>query len=382
MRRYLVFVTASLSLLMYTIDSTAVAVAFPNFIRDLHTDVLWAGWTMSIFSIGVCMAMPLAGNLADSFGRKRVFLISLIFFTGSSLAGGFAPNIYALIACRLLQGIGGASFLPTASGIVTDQFPESRQTVIGLFSSVFNVGSIIGPNLGGWIVSRYSWRYIFYINVPIGLGLMVLTLMLLKDSKVFYQRHIDFVGASLMSGTILFLMFGLNVIGESFSLASLLCAAFFILLSLFLALSFLRQESDEPRPRSCLVAIKTLCGGKPAKPDHRRWCFGALCVHPPLRHFRAQALHVDEWYDTDTPFLRDHSRLGDHQLSAQAVGLPVAHGVGPGHCLLHHTPSCSGLFLIGNDRQWVGSSAPPLFPDPGLRHWFGNYDSRRQQRVH
>lgn len=247
-RRYLVFVTASLSLLMYTLDSTAVAVAFPNFIRDLHTDVLWAGWTMSMFSIGVCMAMPLAGNLSDSFGRKRVFLISLILFTGSSLACGFAPNIYVLIACRLLQGIGGASFLPTASGIVSDEFPESRQTVIGLFSSIFNVGSIIGPNLGGWIVSQYSWRYIFYINVPIGLGLMVLALMLLKDSKVFYQRHVDFVGASLMSGAILFVMFGLSLIGESFSVPSLLFAAFFILLSLSLARSFLRQERKATNP--------------------------------------------------------------------------------------------------------------------------------------
>ncbi len=257
MRRYLVFFTASLSLLMYTIDSTAVAVAFPNFIRDLHTDVLWAGWTMSMFSIGVCMAMPLAGNLSDSFGRKRVFLISLIFFTGSSLACGFAPNIYALIACRLLQGVGGASFLPTASGMVSDQFPESRQTVIGLFSSVFNVGSIIGPNLGGWIVSRYSWRYIFYINVPIGLGLMVLTLLLLKDSKVFYQRHIDFVGASLMSGTILFLMFGLNLIGESFSLPYLLFAAFFMLVSLFLARSFLRQERKATNPVLDLALLQS-----------------------------------------------------------------------------------------------------------------------------
>ena len=112
--------------------------------------------------------MPLAGNLSDTFGRKMVFLVSLIFFTGSSLACGFATNIYMLIAFRFLQGIGGASFLPTASGIVSDHFPESRQTAIGLFSSIFPVGGIIGPNLGGWIVSRYSWRYIFYINLPIG----------------------------------------------------------------------------------------------------------------------------------------------------------------------------------------------------------------------
>ncbi len=149
MRRYLIFVTAGLALLMYAIDSTVVAVAFPVFTKELNTNVLWSAWTISIFFIAVTIAMPLAGNLSDSLGRKKVFLVSLILFTGSSLACGFAPNIYALIAFRFLQGIGGASFLPTASGIVSDAFPDNRETAIGLFSSIFNVGAIIGPNLGG-----------------------------------------------------------------------------------------------------------------------------------------------------------------------------------------------------------------------------------------
>ena len=185
MRRYLIFVTAGLSLLMYAIDSTVVAVAFPNFTRELHTNVLWSAWTISIFFIAVTMAMPLAGNLGDSFGRKKVFLVSLMLFTGSSLACGLAPTIYALIAFRFLQGIGGACFLPTASGIVSDHFPENREAAIGLFSSIFSVGAVIGPNLGGWIVSQYSWRYIFYINVPIGMLLMGSSMLLLKDSRIF-----------------------------------------------------------------------------------------------------------------------------------------------------------------------------------------------------
>ena len=123
MRRYFIFVIAGFALLMYSIDGTVVAVAFPNLIRDLNTNVLWAAWTISIFFIAVTMAMPLAGNLSDSFGRKKVFLISLGLFTASSLACGLAPNIYSLIAFRFLQGIGGASFLRTASGIVSDNFP-------------------------------------------------------------------------------------------------------------------------------------------------------------------------------------------------------------------------------------------------------------------
>ncbi len=257
MRRYFVFATASLGLLMYSIDSSVVAVAFPHLIRDLGTNLLWAGWTISIYYIGVTTAMPLAGNLSDSYGRKKVFVISLILFTASSLGCGLAPNIYTLITFRFLQGIGGASFLPTASGIATDYFPENRERVIGLLSSIFNMGSIIGPNLGGWIVSRYSWRYVFYINLPIGIGLIVLIMVLLKASKALSRPHIDLVGASYFSGAVLFLMFGLNLVGESFAGLSLLSAGALLCLSFSFALLFLRQEKKESKPILDTVLLKS-----------------------------------------------------------------------------------------------------------------------------
>jgi EmrB/QacA subfamily drug resistance transporter len=257
MRRYLIFLSVSLSLLMYSIDGTAVAVAFPKFIKELDTNVLWAAWTMSIFYIGVVTAMPLAGKLSDSFGRKKIFLISLMLFTSGSLACGLAPNIYALIAFRLIQGVGGACFLPTASGIVSDHFPDHRETAIGLFTSIFVIGSIIGPNLGGWIVSRYSWRYVFYINLPIGIGLMVLAVILLKESKVFSRPHIDFVGASFFSGSVLFLMFGLNLIGERISGLSLLFVGVFLVASLSFGLLFFRQEKKETDPMLDITLLRS-----------------------------------------------------------------------------------------------------------------------------
>ncbi|MEI9479384.1 MAG: MFS transporter, partial [Deltaproteobacteria bacterium] len=248
MRRYLIFVTAALGLLMSSIDTTVVAVAFPNFVKDLGTNVIWAGWTISIYLLAVTTVLPLAGNLSDTFGRKKVFLISLILFTGSSLACGLAPNIYTLVAFRFLQGIGGGCFLPTAAGIVSDQFPENRERAIGLFTSIFAIGSIIGPNLGGWIVGRYSWRYVFYINLPIGVALIVLIKILIKDSKVISRHRIDFVGASFFSGAILFLMLGLNLIGESLSAFSLLFAAVFSVLSFCLFFLFIRQEKKSSNP--------------------------------------------------------------------------------------------------------------------------------------
>jgi EmrB/QacA subfamily drug resistance transporter len=248
MRRYIIFVSVGLSLLMYSIDSTAVAVAFPHFIKDLGTNVLWAAWTISIYLVAVTSVMPMIGKLSDSFGRKKVFLLSLILFTASSLACGLAPDIYSLIAFRFLQGIGGASFLPTAAGIVSDQFPEYRERAIGLFTSIFPIGGVIGPNLGGWIVSRYSWRYIFYINLPIGISLLVLIMILLKESKILVRPHIDFVGASLFFGAILFLMLGLNFITENFSISSLLLTVIFIVLGSFCLYLFFRQEKRDSNP--------------------------------------------------------------------------------------------------------------------------------------
>ena len=248
MRRYLIFFSVGLGLLMSSIDSTVVAVAFPNLIKDLGTNVLWAAWTISIYLIAATSVMPLMGNLSDSFGRKRVYLISLVLFTGSSFACALAPNIYSLVAFRFLQGVGGASFLPTAAGIVSDQFPENRQSAIGLFTSIFPIGGIVGPNLGGWIVSQYSWRYIFYINLPIGIALIVLISILLRGRKVRSRPHIDFVGASFFFGTILFLMLGLNLIAENFSTFSLLLTFIFLAASFSFLRLFLGQEKKDSNP--------------------------------------------------------------------------------------------------------------------------------------
>jgi EmrB/QacA subfamily drug resistance transporter len=205
--------------------------------------------------------MPLAGKLSDSFGYKKVFLVSLILFTGSSLACGFAPDIYTLIAFRFLQGVGGASFIPTATAIVSDQFPESRQSVVGLTASIFPIGGIVGPNLGGWIISRYSWRYIFYINLPIGILLIGLILVLLKDSlrdsKVLSRPHIDVVGASFFFGGILFFMVGLNLIAEKFSVWLLFLTAVSWGVSLAFAILFLRHEKKDPSPILDIALLKS-----------------------------------------------------------------------------------------------------------------------------
>ncbi len=248
MRRYLIFGSAATALLMYSLDTTAVAVALPNFVREFHAPVTWAGWTVSIYYIAMTMSLPLAGNLSDSFGRKMIFLVSLVLFTCSSLACGLSPNIYTLIGFRFLQGIGGAAFLPVASGIVSEHFPENRERMIGLFTSIVPIGGLIGPNLGGWIVSSFSWRYIFYINLPIGMVLIGMVLWLIKDSKATSHPQVDFAGIFSMSGGILFLMFALNVMGESFATRSLFLAGLLLLLSSASLCFFFRHEKRDINP--------------------------------------------------------------------------------------------------------------------------------------
>jgi EmrB/QacA subfamily drug resistance transporter len=248
MRRYFIFVTVGLGLLMYSIDMTVVSVAFPSFMKEFRTNVLWAGWTISIYYIAVTVAMPLVGRVSDSFGRKRVFLTSLALFTGSSLACGLSPNIYTLILFRCLQGIGGAAFLPTASGIVSDSFPESRERAIGLFSSIFPIGGVIGPNIGGWIVSSLSWRYIFYINLPIGLALIVLVSVLLKASQTPVRQRLDLSGAAYLSGAVVAFMLGLNLVSERISARALPLSAIFLASSVLLIVRFYRHEKTAADP--------------------------------------------------------------------------------------------------------------------------------------
>ena len=157
-RKYVIFGLVSLALLMSSIDSTIVAVGLPAMRVGLHTDVVLIGWTVTSYQLGQLLVMPLAGKLSDELGRKRVFLTSIAIFTAASFMCGLAPNVYLLILARVVQAIGGGAFLPSCTGIVADTFVENRGKAIGLFASIFPIGGVIGPNIGGVIVDHISWR--------------------------------------------------------------------------------------------------------------------------------------------------------------------------------------------------------------------------------
>ncbi|HZV52859.1 MAG TPA: MFS transporter [Candidatus Dormibacteraeota bacterium] len=213
--RYLVFGASSVALLMSSIDATIVATALPTMTRELATSITWSSWAVTAYLLGQTVAMPLAGKLSDSLGRRRMFLAYVATFTLASLACGLALNVYVLIVFRFIQALGGGGFMPSAMGVVSDNFGRDRDRAIGLFSSVFPLGAMLGPALGGFIVGYWSWRGIFFVNVPVGAVLLVLLAWALpRRSERPREPAVDFPGSLLLSLTLLSVMLGLNQLGE------------------------------------------------------------------------------------------------------------------------------------------------------------------------
>ncbi len=213
--RYLFFALASLSLLMFSIDSTIVAVALPTMMQELRTTLAWIGWTLTAYTLTQTAMMPLAGKLSESYGRMRVFWLCVLLFTAGSLLCGLAPNSGLLIVFRVLQALGGGGFIPSATGIVAREFPESRGKMIGLFTSIFPIGGIVGPNLGGFIIEHASWRDVFLVNVPLGLLVLVLLWRQARQRPERTTRHrVDVWGTLLFAGGISALLAAISLLGN------------------------------------------------------------------------------------------------------------------------------------------------------------------------
>lgn len=209
-RRHVVFAVVAVALFMASMDQTIVATALNAIQTDLSAELTWSGWTITVYSLGQIIAMPTAGKLGDQFGRKRVFLGGICVFTLASLACGFADNIYLLVVLRAVQALGGGAFLPSATGIVADHFGPHRDRAVGMFTSIFPIGSIVGPVLGGVFVSWLGWRAIFLVNVPIGVVLFVLAAKLIAESPRKPAGRVDFGGLVLLATLMLSTMYGLT----------------------------------------------------------------------------------------------------------------------------------------------------------------------------
>ena len=219
--RVAIFSVVGLALLMGTLDGTIVATALHAIQHGLHASINWASWVITAYSVGLVLALSLAGKLSARFGSRRFFIASVVLFAGASLCCGIANNIYLLIALRAVQAAGGAGFTPSATAIITESFGESRDKAVGLFGSIFPIGSMIGPIFGGLFVSYWSWRGIFFVNVPIGILLIIFCLRYVPpDREGRARRTVDLAGMVLAGVGVLALMLGISYLGEAGASAS------------------------------------------------------------------------------------------------------------------------------------------------------------------
>lgn len=255
-RSIAIFAVVSLALLMASIDSTIVAVGLPEMMSGLNTNLVWISWVITGYSLTQTVMMPMAGKLSDDLGRKRLFLGCVVLFTVSSLLCAIAPNVELLIAFRVLQAVGGGAFLPSAAGIVSDVFSaEHRGTAIGLFTSVFPIGGIIGPNVGGWMIDNFGWRSIFSVNVPIGILLFVTGIILLPaGGRIISRRSIDLVGAGAFATGVVALMYGMSIWGNHVSFEWQV--GLWIIIGLIALVLFVRHEARTPDPMIDLRLLK------------------------------------------------------------------------------------------------------------------------------
>src|ERR1700712_250601 len=202
-RRVIITITAVVCALLEIIDTTIVNVALPDMRGSLGATLNEVSWVITAYSLANVIMVPMTSWLSQQFGRKNYFAASVIMFTVCSFLCGNATNIWELVAFRFLQGLGGGALLVTSQTIITESWPaEKRATAQAIYTLGVIVGPTLGPPLGGYIIDNYSWPFIFYINIPIGIIAALLTLQYVRSPQYEKKREasqVDWLGIALLA---------------------------------------------------------------------------------------------------------------------------------------------------------------------------------------
>lgn len=275
-RRWIVFAFVGVAFLMIAMDQTSVATALSSLQRDLGADLAWTSWTITIYSVGQILALPLAGRLSERFGARRLFLGAIAVFTLIALLCGLSANLGQLVACRFLQGLAGGAVVPSATAIVAAQFGRDRDRAIALFSSVFPIGAILGPLVGGVLLTVWSWRAIFLVSVPAGVGMLALGWLLIRELPRSRPGPVDVTGIGLMMVLLIAAMVSITRIGSvTDGWGGALGVAGPALVSGAAAVLFLRHAGRHPHP---VVPLQLLTGKHLGAVNLANILFGAAAI--------------------------------------------------------------------------------------------------------
>ena len=207
---WLIAITVTLATFMELLDTAIANVSLPHIAGGLATSYDESTWVLTSYLVANAVVLPLSAWLSRVFGRKNYYMTCVALFTASSLLCGFAPSLGMLVFFRVLQGIGGGGLAPVEQAILVDTFPaDKRAAAFALYSMAIVTAPAIGPPLGGWITDSFSWRWIFFINVPIGIVSLLLTSRIVSDPPAFKQEveaarqsgklRVDYIGIGLIA---------------------------------------------------------------------------------------------------------------------------------------------------------------------------------------
>lgn len=218
--RRMVTIAMMVAVFLVAIDVTVVSTAMPHIVRELQGLNLYS-WVFAIYTLTTSVTTPIYGKLADLFGRKVIFNIGVVLFVLGSVLSGLSHSMQELIWFRAFQGIGAGAVMPITFTIIGDLYPgEQRARMQGVFSGVWGIAGLLGPLVGGLFVDHFSWRWIFYINVPVGAVSLFLVTMFLHETFERKLKKIDYWGALVFTAAISSLLYALLNGGTNYAWGS------------------------------------------------------------------------------------------------------------------------------------------------------------------
>src|SRR5499427_10214121 len=199
---WIIAISVMFATFMEVLDTTVVNVSLPHIAGSLSASIDEATWVLTSYLVANAIILPMTGWLAGMFGRKRLLMLSVVGFTASSFLCGLAPTLGTLILFRIMQGATGGALQPLSQAVLLEAFPpQDRGKAMGFWGLGIVVAPILGPVLGGWLTDSYSWRWVFYINIPVGLASIVMTKMFIFDPPYLRRenRSIDYWGIGMLA---------------------------------------------------------------------------------------------------------------------------------------------------------------------------------------
>jgi EmrB/QacA subfamily drug resistance transporter len=200
--RTLIMIGLSLGMLVASLDQTVVGTSLPKIVGELGGMSLFS-WLFTAYMLAETITIPIAGKMSDRIGRKPVFLAGMGLFLGGSILAGISSSMEMLVAFRFIQGLGGGVLIPITMASVADLYsPMERGKIQGIVGALFALGSVIGPFLGGFIVDNMDWRWVFFVNVPVGIFAIAVTLVEFPRVVKETQKRVDYLGVIALIGTL------------------------------------------------------------------------------------------------------------------------------------------------------------------------------------